>query len=243
MMDLSAAASLRSITSAKFRVSVAAALIRACAVLGSWSSRPLRASAGSASGSAPTPAYSARNLVTSSMPVRPASRVTISVAGAGSAVALGPVSTSALAGLGLTSAVGGAVSVLGLFALAPLGVAASPVCRVGVEAVASGVGVAGGLSRMITAGGALGVGVRMVVVGVVEVVGAGAVFLGGSAWAFFARSALAVSAAEARLLRPSPAAETEEAAGRTGTAGMAPAAPRVRASLQETNKKDYTKKN
>ena len=240
-MDLSAAASLRSIPSAKFRVSVAAAAIRACAVLGSSSSRPLRASAGSAAGSTPTPVYSARNFFTSSMPVRPASRVTRRAAGAGSsAAALGPVSTSALAGLGLTSAVGGAVSVLGLLALAPSVVAALPVCRVGVEAVASGVGVAGGLSRMITAGGALGVWVRMMVVGVVEVVGA--VFLGGSAWAFFARSALAVSAAEARLPRPSPAAETEEVAGRTGTAGMAPAAPRVRASLQETNKKDYTKK-
>ena len=242
-MDLSAAASLRSITSAKFRVSVAAAAIRACAVLGSWSSRPLRASAGSAAGSAPTPAYSARNFFTSSMPVSPASCVTRLAAGAGSsAVALGPVSTSALAGLGLTSAVGGAVSVLGLLARALLVVAASLIGRDGAEeVVAPGVGAAGGLSRMITASGALGVWVRTVVFGVVEVVGA--VSWGGSARAFFARSALTVSAAEARLPRPSPAAETEEVAGRTGTAGMTPAAPRVRASLQETNRKDYIEEN
>ena len=78
----------------------------------------------------------------------------------------------------------------------------------------------------------------MVVDGVAEVVVL--VSLAGSARAFFAHSALAVSAAEGRLPR-SPATEMLEAAGRAVLAGTDPTAPSVRASLQEKKVKGQAK--
>jgi hypothetical protein len=85
-------------------------------------------------------------------------------------------------------------------------------------------------------GGALGAWVRTGEIGVVEV--SGLVSLAGSARVFFIRSALAVSAAEGRLLRTSLLVETFEAAGRAALAGVDPTAPSVRASLQEKKREE-----
>ena len=130
---------------------------------------------------------------------------------------------------------------MGTPASAPAGATSPPAVWAGDEGVASGVAVcaaaAGGSSRTTTSGCAFVTLGREMVEVAPGVVGRGS--LAVSVQAFLIRSAFAVSAAEERL-RPSPAIETFEVAGRAAGTGPDPTPPRLRAALQEKSVRNST---